>query len=625
MPSPSQPGPTTSAIILNREYNNLRLEEHMRFICPECGKENNTQQEWRKHLNIQHNYASKTVEDFDFKEIDDKYHECQICMKWVANAHQAIALLQYHRFLHLPYARTYRCKHCPGSFTRKKALCEHLYRFHNGLITKMDKERKLQEMKKTAEEQSPKNNSEFYMKFVCPLCGKLFQRFNIWQQHIDAAHSATSADLRMFRIQSTKNYYCAQCCQTLYDGPTKSQLQRHNFTHQPHPQYFQCNYCTLRTSYKTELLLHLIKNHREIYEKYKEFIKKPLEWGGQADKEVVRELDLILNENPQQPSNPHTDILQKAIQESLINLDDDIDKDLKFNHETALDQSLKELDDILNSEIDPNLQLKTNNDITTVLADSDLNDEDLEILCNEMFEEIPEPKDNYIATDMLAKPNRKRLKLDLSAPENGLKLNESLQKEMQKYINYLCPECGDEFDTQSVWRIHVFEQHNLANAVDTKFRPFNPQKTAFLCLVCYQVQRTSKHSELRRHHFQHMPYQAYLKCTICTKTKSSKPKMLQHLQYTHLKHIQQNSNSSTTRTAVKNLRCFDCDKMYAHQTRLDNHCRQCPQRLQPLAVGQYDIEKNMKLLEHLQEASRRIGKMLEEEGIDVASMKLPYK
>ena len=297
---------------LNRECNNLRLEEHMCFICPECGKENKTQQEWRKHLNIQHNYASKTIEDFGFKEIDDKYHECQICMKWVANAHQAIALLQYHRFLHLPYARTYRCKHCPGSFTRKRALCEHLLRFHNDLITKMEKERKMKVLKKSFDDQSPKHNSEFYMKFLCPMCGKLFNRFEVWQQHIDAAHSATSVDLRMFRIQSTKNYYCAQCCQTLYNAPTRSELQRHHFTHLPYPQYFQCAFCTTRKCYKIELLVHFIKSHKKEYENSKEFIKKPIEWAGPARAEIISELNQLLGSNGLQ----RTDLLQKAIQVS---------------------------------------------------------------------------------------------------------------------------------------------------------------------------------------------------------------------------------------------------------------------------------------------------------------------
>lgn len=307
-----------------------------------------------------------------------------------------------------------------------------------------------------------------------------------------------------------------------------------------------------------------------------------------------------------------------TLQNSLIDLEDEVDKEIKLNHEFALDQSLKELDDILNSEIDSNLQLKTNN----VVQEHDLNDEDLEELCNEMFEEIEEPYTVKNTQECLTKPNRKRLKLDLSAPENGLKLNDSMQKEMQKYINYLCPECGQEFGSQSVWRSHVFEQHNLANAVETKFRAYNSQKTAYICLVCYQLQNTAKHSELRRHHFQHMPYQAYLKCAICTKTKSSKPKMLQHLQFAHLQDIQE---ANATATKTKHLRCLDCDKMYAQQLRFETHCRQCPQRLQPLAVGQYDIEKNMTVLEHLQKASRHIGKLLEEEGIDVASIILPYK
>lgn len=303
-------------LILSRETNNQSLEEHMRFICPECGKDNSTQQEWRKHLNFEHGYATKTVEDFNFKEINNKFHECQICMKWVANAHQAIALLQYHRFLHLPYARTYRCKHCPRSFTRKKALCEHLYKFHHSLIVKIEKERRKKELKRAFDEQSPKHNSEFYMKYLCPLCGKIFDRFNIWQQHVDAAHSATSTDLRLFRIQSTKNYYCALCCQTLYNGPSKSELQRHNFTHQTHPLYFQCSYCPTKKCYKTELLVHMIKAHKEQYEMYKTYIKKPIEWGGQANKEVAKELDALLGDN----RGYQTDILQRAIQVKLVKM-----------------------------------------------------------------------------------------------------------------------------------------------------------------------------------------------------------------------------------------------------------------------------------------------------------------
>lgn len=297
------------AFRLNRESQLPRYEDHMRFICPECGMENYTQQDWRKHLNITHSYATKSAKDFNFKAINNKFHECQTCMKWVANAHQAIALLQYHHFLHCPFPRTYKCIHCLASFTRKKALCEHMNRFHFNIMSQIDAERKMQELKKSYDDQSPKHNSDFFMKYLCPLCGKIFERYNMWQQHVDAAHSATSVDLRMFRIQSTKNYYCAQCCQTLYDGPTKTELQRHNFTHQPYPLYFQCSYCSLKKCYKTELLVHFIKTHKEEFEKLKEFVKKPSEWGGQVDEQVVKELDALLAKS----EATQTDILQKAI------------------------------------------------------------------------------------------------------------------------------------------------------------------------------------------------------------------------------------------------------------------------------------------------------------------------
>ncbi|XP_017100719.2 zinc finger protein 236 [Drosophila bipectinata] len=125
---------------------NARLEAHMVYICPECGKAFRTQVEWRQHLNTKHEYLKKTYSDFNFIQIDERFHECQLCFKWVENAHKTIALLQYHYFMHLEHSETYRCVHCRMAYTRRRALNTHLLETHLREIEKY--ETKLRQMKR---------------------------------------------------------------------------------------------------------------------------------------------------------------------------------------------------------------------------------------------------------------------------------------------------------------------------------------------------------------------------------------------------------------------------------------------------------------------------------------------
>ncbi|XP_030563758.1 transcription factor E4F1 [Drosophila novamexicana] len=135
---------------------NARLEAHMVYICPECGKAFRTQAEWRQHLNTKHDYLKKTYSDFNFIQIDENFHECQLCLKWVENAHKTIALLQYHYFMHLDHRETYRCVHCRLAYTRRRALNEHLLSTHIKEIEKY--EAKLKQVKRSQEEKkAPKS------------------------------------------------------------------------------------------------------------------------------------------------------------------------------------------------------------------------------------------------------------------------------------------------------------------------------------------------------------------------------------------------------------------------------------------------------------------------------------
>ncbi|XP_017846839.1 zinc finger protein 236 [Drosophila busckii] len=133
---------------------NSRLEAHIVYICPECGKAFRTQVEWRQHLNMKHDYLSKTFVDFKFTQVDEHFHECQVCFKYVENAHKTIALLQYHYFLHLEHRETYRCVHCRCAYTRRRALNEHLMNTHLKEIEKY--EAKLKQAKRSTGDISSK-------------------------------------------------------------------------------------------------------------------------------------------------------------------------------------------------------------------------------------------------------------------------------------------------------------------------------------------------------------------------------------------------------------------------------------------------------------------------------------
>ncbi|EDV48032.1 uncharacterized protein LOC6553079 [Drosophila erecta] len=137
---------------------NARLEAHMVYICPECGKAFRTQAEWRQHLNTKHDYLKKTYSDFNFIQIDERFHECQLCFKWVENAHKTIALLQYHYFMHLEHSETYRCVHCRMAYTRRRALNVHLLDTHMREIEKY--ENKLRQMKRQQTAAATAGNTE---------------------------------------------------------------------------------------------------------------------------------------------------------------------------------------------------------------------------------------------------------------------------------------------------------------------------------------------------------------------------------------------------------------------------------------------------------------------------------
>uniref|UniRef100_A0A0A1XPK6 Zinc finger and BTB domain-containing protein 40 n=1 Tax=Zeugodacus cucurbitae TaxID=28588 RepID=A0A0A1XPK6_ZEUCU len=667
----------------HNDFANPRLEKHMTFVCPECGVEFESQQDWRRHLNEEHDYINKTPEDFDFKEISESFHECQVCHKWVANANQAIALLQYHRFLHLPFNRTYRCRHCKGGFTRKRALCEHLYRFHSRQIIMADQIRSADgettssaNFAQTAEQKilrDPRLNTEFYLRFICPHCGKVIERFEQWLKHLDF-HQSTSTDLRMHRISGSRNHYCLQCRKLLYTNE-QSKLQRHRFTHLPFRLYFKCAFCMVKKSFKSEIFRHFVYAHPRQFNEAKPYIKKPIEWGAKINDRLNTELDAILRRYKCTDSYEQEEASVKNSRGRPVKKQTYASEKARLAalHQTSSSSTTGTLRRS-NVRIIKDFDMVQQKCGTTPTGS--VTEDDFEELCADVFESIdddlksnfnnnkktdkgmvknenvkqqnPTDEEQIISIEIntvdgnneickhkncISSPPRKRLKLSETetkpkiskdqTSENSTKITklppviETNKKAiLEANIHYLCPECGNEFDEQTSWREHVFKEHNIKNAIQTCFQILE-NKQSYMCLDCMDVQHTTKFAELQRHRFTHMPFQAYLKCKMCSKTKSSKPKMLQHLQECH--DNKKNSVPKNNEATSQFYPCTICNKYFTTEERRQLHLAQpCGVRANGLLTRicsnntnkSPTIANNMKLLVHLKEARARMKRLL---------------
>uniref|UniRef100_A0A1A9WGS9 C2H2-type domain-containing protein n=1 Tax=Glossina brevipalpis TaxID=37001 RepID=A0A1A9WGS9_9MUSC len=590
------------------------LKQHIYFICPECGLVNKTQKEWRLHLNLVHEYVHKKTTDFNFHQIDQKCYECSVCMK-VIHARQ-ITRLQYHWFCHLPYPRTYSCRHCKKDFARKKTLYMHLHKTHGRLIFEFSQQHRESE----DSVQDPRLNTEFYIRFLCPFCGKLFTRFQKWMQHINTGHSTTSKQLRVHRIDDTNNYYCGLCQLKLLNSPSKTQLQRHYFTHLPYQMYFQCAFCSIRKCYKTELLLHYIKIHSNKYPQANEYLKTPKEWGGEADVRTVIELKELLYNIREQKS---ADVIRDPLEEHLIKLEENTEKMKDLQQKTCV----KNVHEFSEERILANLEQEVDDapqksDTNSLFLSNEICDEDLEEIYSKMFEEIDEEDsdgdDNDIDTggDLMSSATAPMI-IDQKSERLGPNFNAKVVKklchnDMQKFLNYLCPECGREFKDQIVWRNHVFTEHNLNNLILNDFSYSDVEETSYICLICSKTLSTKDFSLLKRHHFGHAPYKSYLKCKLCVERQSNKSKMFQHLQQSHANQI------------ILEHACSICSKIFESKETLKEHYLQCT-ITEDRCFAVDVIEENMRILKHLENAGGRLRSMLLDMGKDPDMMLKPMK
>ncbi|XP_061393664.1 zinc finger protein 423 [Musca vetustissima] len=103
------------------------FEQHINYLCPQCGKEFTDKKLWRKHMVDQHQLGD--LETLNFEVINELQLRCRECDKIITNAY-GIQNAQQHRITHMQYKSFAICRICRKQYTERKGLTKHLRNAH---------------------------------------------------------------------------------------------------------------------------------------------------------------------------------------------------------------------------------------------------------------------------------------------------------------------------------------------------------------------------------------------------------------------------------------------------------------------------------------------------------------
>lgn len=101
-------------------------------------------------------------------------------------------------------------------------------------------------------------------------------------------------------------------------------------------------------------------------------------------------------------------------------------------------------------------------------------------------------------------------------------------------IMYICPACGAEFDTQSVWKGHINGVHEYNTRRGLNFVPID--KLYHRCLECNKPIAMHAMENLLKHKFTHLPHRC-TKCKICHRRYKYRQDLIVHLRLCHREEV----------------------------------------------------------------------------------------
>lgn len=490
-----QSNDTDDLLVPTRDVD-VQPEEHTTmecnfiYLCPQCGVEFRSQVQWRRHINMEHNFDKR--ESLGFRALDKFRYQCRQCKDTVTSS--KLKGLQDHKFRHCPYKQYLKCLLCGQSYNHKPNMIAHLRQRHNiiefsdgGAATAGGSSSSATESKYSSSSQTNQNNSftkEFNdaparpirntdssfnnsnrppglktvedvisfhnavdhetITYHCPSCNENFDSHVFWRKHIVDEHNLNSREGLNFRQLDEHHYICLQCYKRVTVTHTKGaigQLQSHKFRHLPHKS-FRCTACQ------------------------GEFVRKQM---------FFKHLDR--NTNKCSGINP----------------------DASF--------------------VDPN---DANNDDDA----TDFNATTIET------------SSNTSSSAKFSYSSRSSLPAQSTSSINAA--NSESTTENQNCFTLNCPQCGADFETTRAWREHINIEHNLNNRTVLNFKKIGPK--LHVCLECNEHVNGRKLRDLQVHKFKHLPYGAYLHCRFCSMKYFHISNMQEHLKNKHPNMVQKMKN-----------------------------------------------------------------------------------
>ncbi|XP_065358797.1 zinc finger protein 423 [Calliphora vicina] len=472
----------------------ITMECNFIYLCPQCGVEFRSQIQWRRHINIEHNFDKR--DSLGFRPLDKFRYQCKQCKDTVTSS--KLKGLQDHKFRHCPYKLYLKCLLCGQSYNHKPNMIAHLRQRHNivelvdggggggGGASSMDSMQQRHSSNSHNNSSSgkefndaparpirnsdPSNNNtnrppglktvedviSFHnavdhetITYHCPSCNESFDSHVFWRKHIVEAHNLNSREGLNFRQLDEHHYICLQCYKRVTVTHTKGaigQLQSHKFRHLPYKS-FSCTACQ------------------------GEFVRKQM---------FFKHLDK--NTNKCSGINPDASYLDAGDTSTAPNNDDD-------------------------SAVDFNATMAE-----------------------------PASGGSTSSSAKFSWPTRTSLPAQSNA---NAAISESIS-ENQGCFTLNCPQCGADFETTRGWREHINIEHNLNNRTVLNFKKISAK--LHVCLECNEHVNGRKLRDLQVHKFKHLPYGAYLHCRYCSMKYFHISNMQEHLKNKHPNMVQKMKN-----------------------------------------------------------------------------------
>ncbi|XP_075146225.1 uncharacterized protein LOC142220777 [Haematobia irritans] len=532
------------------------LEEYILFLCPQCGSECDTIDQWRKHIEFSHDLASRN--GLNMKDINQGQAQCNECSQTITG--NTIRNLQLHKFTHLSHSKWMNCKLCFNPFDATKEIIKHLADKHhltpeNNLDNDddsqdpmgfggedFDDDLDLGDTKKSL--RWDRDPYEKHIDYICPQCGKEFGDKKLWRKHLVDMHQFGDLEKLNFEYISSRQFKCKECDKIITGAYGIQNAQQHRISHMQFKSFAKCRICRKKYTDRKGLTKHLRTAHGMGTNSSMGGAASPIPNFGGSSTKLSNPYALKTNANAQKREI----VRHNHFTYEICYLDED-DENQVYESSSAASRPVSSSGtstyDFAKGDAHlyrrPPYQAPSRPGFEPIMSrhrcvDCGSSFPSHQSLLNHIQSEHEFVNNSYQKTsknDMSNNEEQSNDADDLLVPSNRkIEIIRPLEPTTTECnFIYICPQCGVEFRLRHLWRRHINAEHNFDKRESLDFRILD--KFRFQCKTCHEVVQSSKLKGLQDHKFRHCPFRQYLKCLICGQAYNHKPNMISHLRQRH--------------------------------------------------------------------------------------------